>query len=120
MKFYKSKRVAIFQTWIYLDHREIVEPISGGSTQVESGLLINIIQEEMHYEKITLARIIYFRRRHLDGWLLVFSVRTNGAGDPASGRGSHTGAYASACRSPAGSSAQTGPQLNTPAPCLAD
>jgi len=73
----------------------------------------------MHYEKIILDRIICFLRRYLYGWLLVSpvvaSMRTSCAGDPATaGCGSHTGACASACGGPTGSSAQTGPQLNHP------
>ena len=93
-------------------HGEIVEPVSGGSTQEKSGLLLNIIQEETYYEKIILVRIIYFLRQCLYGWLLVSSVvsmRTSGAGDPASTGGSHAGASASACGSPTGPAAQTGP-----------
>ena len=54
----------------------------------------------MHYEKIILALIIYFRLQYSYGWLLVFpGMRTSGDGDPsATACGSRTGASATAIR----------------------
>jgi len=52
----------------------------------------------MRYEKIILARIIYFLRQYLYGWLLVFpgeSMRTGGGDTSSTACGSRTGASAS-------------------------